>query len=239
LEAAGVTASRRDLLLAAACVATAGAAAALTPRRRVSLMGASHLEAIAPIRVGRWSGRDVTDLVAPKTEDSLESRLYNQTLERIYEDGSGAQIMVLLAHGDTPNNELQLHRPETCYPAFGFQILSAAVRPLPLAPRAPLPVRELVASAPGRQENIVYWTRLGEYLPTSEGQQRADRVKIALHGEIADGLLARFSLVSTETDPSFAMLREFIAAFVTGVARPRRPALVGTSLSSAMSVAGV
>jgi EpsI family protein len=234
-----VIASRRDFLIASACVATAGAAAALTPRRRVSLMGAAHIEAIAPIRVGSWTGRDVTDLVAPKTEDSLESRIYNQLLERVYEDGSGAQIMVLLAHGDTQSNDLQLHRPETCYPAFGFQILSNAAGALPLAPNAPLPVREIVATMPGRQENIVYWTRLGGYLPTSEGQQRADRVKIALHGEIADGLLARFSLVSTETDLAFQLLRRFIAEFVTAVAQPQRLALVGTSLSSAMSAGGV
>jgi len=234
-----VIASRRDVLIASACVATAGAAAALTPRRRVSLMGPSSLAAVAPIDVGRWTGRDVTDLVAPKTPDSLESRLYNQTIERVYEGGGDDQIMMLIAHGDTQSNELQLHRPETCYPAFGFQILSSATRPLPLAPGAPLPVRELVADVPGRQENIVYWTRLGEYLPTSENQQRADRVKIALHGEIADGLLARFSLVSTETDTAFAQLRRFIAEFVTATARPQRAALIGTSLARALWAAGV
>lgn len=234
-----MNASRRDVMLAAACVVTSGAAAALTPRRRTSLMGPSPIQSLAPIRVGRWTGRDVTDLVAPKTPDSLESRLYNQTVERVYEGGGDDQIMVLLAHGDTQSNELQLHRPETCYPAFGFQILASAARPLPLTPRAALPVREIVASIPGRQENIVYWTRLGEYLPTSESQQRADRVKIALHGEIADGMLARFSLISTDSDQAFAQLQGFVAEYVSAVARPLRPALVGTTLSSAMSASGI
>ena len=231
-----MTATRRDFLIAAACVASSGAAVALTPRRRISLMAQARLEAVAPMRFGRWSGRDVSDLVAPKTPDSLESRLYSQTLERTYQDAvSGAEIMALVAHGDTQSNELQLHRPETCYPAFGFQIASTAARALPLAPHASLPVRELVATAPGRQENIIYWTRLGDELPVTESEQRLDRVRIALRGDIADGLLARFSLVSEESDLAFLQLQGFIAEFLAAVAPRQRPALIGTALSAALT----
>ena len=227
-------ASRRDLVLGAACLAGAGLAFALEPRRYVSLMPHARLEQIAPTAFGTWTSRDVTDLVAPKTEGSLESRLYDQTLERIYTDAvSGAQLMVLLAHGDTQSNELQLHRPEVCYPAFGFAISASRQYPLPIATRAPLPVRSLVADAPGRRETIIYWTRLGEFLPTSEGEQRLDRVKTALHGVVSDGMLARFSLVGDDAAAAVQTIEGFIVTFLRAVSPEHRAAFVGTVLARA------
>jgi EpsI family protein len=229
-------ASRRDILLGAACVAGSGLAFAMEPRRYVSLMPRTSLEQITPAAFSTWTSRDVTTLVAPKIQGSLESRLYDQQLQRIYTDAaSGAELMMLLAHGDTQSNELQLHRPEVCYPAFGFEISASRVQPLRLAAGAPLPARSLVAEAPGRRENIVYWTRLGEFLPTSEGEQRLDRVKTALRGVVSDGLLARFSMVEADTGSAMQSIEAFIVAFLEAVATPQRAAFVGTSLAQAMA----
>ena len=59
--------------------------------------------------------------VAPETPDSLAARLYGETVGRIYrQQSTGDQVIMLMAHGDVESNELQLHRPEVCYPAFGF-----------------------------------------------------------------------------------------------------------------------
>ena len=44
-------------------------------------------------------------------------------LERIFiSDVTGNEIMMMLAHGASQTNDLQLHRPEVCYPAFGYQL---------------------------------------------------------------------------------------------------------------------
>ena len=229
-------ASRRDVALGAACLAGAGLAFALAPRRYVSLMPRALLEQITPAAFSTWTSRDVTDLVAPKIEGSLESRLYDRTLERMYTDAaSGAELMVLLAHGDTQSNELQLHRPEVCYPAFGFQVSSSRQYPLRLSAEAQLPVRSLVADAPGRRETIVYWTRLGEFLPTSESEQRLDRVKTALRGVVSDGLLARFSLVGDDAVGAAQTIQSFIVTFLRAVGSSHRAAFVGTSLAQAMA----
>jgi EpsI family protein len=228
-------ASRRDILLGAACVTGSGLAFAMAPRRYVSLMPRATLEQIAPAAFGAWTSRDVTNLVAPKIAGSLESRLYDQQLQRIYTDAtSGAELMMLLAHGDTQSNELQLHRPEVCYPAFGFEISSSQVHTLPLAANAPLPVRSLVADAPGRREVILYWTRLGEFLPTSEGEQRIDRVKTALRGVVSDGMLARFSMVEADAAGAVQSIEAFILAFLQAVASNQRAAFVGSTLARAM-----
>jgi EpsI family protein len=231
-----MTVPRRNFLIGATCVASGGAAFALTPRRRVALMPAGALEALVPKGFGTWTSRDVSDLVAPQVEGDLVSRLYDRSLERIYSDAAtGTAVMMLLAHGDTQSNELQLHRPEVCYPAFGFEISATRTVMLALAPGALLPARSLVAEAPGRRENILYWTRLGEFLPTSENEQRLDRVKAALRGVVTDGLLARFSLIADDNISASTLLSAFVSAFVRSIAPEGRAAFLGTRLAVAMS----
>jgi len=93
--------TRRDLLVGALCLGGAGAAYALEPRRRVSLLGRRSLASIVPYRFGHYTARDVTDLIAPR-EDSLAAALYGQTVGRVYSSSAGGpEIMMLLAYGDT------------------------------------------------------------------------------------------------------------------------------------------
>jgi EpsI family protein len=227
---------RRDFLITGACIGGAAAGAALIPRRRVTLMPGLRLEDVTPVAFGPWTSRDVTDLVAPKIAGSLASRLYDQSIERIYQSAAdGTQVMMLLAHGDTQSAALQLHRPEVCYPAFGFEITGDRRLQIPLASTASLPATGLVATAPDRQENIVYWTRLGQFLPTTESEQRLDRIRTAFSGYIADGLLARFSIVSDETVPALDRAAAFIVGFVQAVPPHFRAALVGSRLASLMT----
>jgi EpsI family protein len=173
--------NRRDIVIGAACLGAAGVSYALVPRRRVSLLGPrQRIATIVPAAFGQWTSRNVSDLVAPKEEDSLASKLYGETVGRIYSDGSsGGEIMMLLAYGNTQSDDLQLHRPEICYPAFGFAITQSRVMRLPLGGGV-LPVRQLVADAPDRRETILYWSRLGEFLPLDKKQQQVDRLLTAM-----------------------------------------------------------
>lgn len=228
--------ARRDLLIGSACLLGAGAAYGLKPRRDVSLLGDRSLEDVVPRTFGAWSSQDVTSLVAPKVEGSLADRLYSQTVGRIYYDeASGAEVMMLMAHGARNTDELQLHRPESCYPAFGFSLSSNRPLHLQVAERVTIPARRLIADAPGRRENIVYWSRLGEFLPIDNGEQRRDRLKTAMSGYVPDGLLARFSAIGEEPAAIFAMLGQFIPTLVRAVASKDRDALIGTSRAAAMA----
>src|SRR3546814_9693687 len=68
--------------------------------------------------------------------------LYSDTLTRLYSHaGTGERVMLLMAYGSTQSDLLQLHRPETCYPAFGYRISRSAVASLDFGARD-LPVRE-------------------------------------------------------------------------------------------------
>jgi EpsI family protein len=232
--------ARRDLLIGAACLAAGAAAFGLKPRRRVSLLGAAKLDQIVPRRFGDWTSRDVTDLVAPKTEGSLVAKLYGETVGRIYHQApTGTEVMMLLAHGDTQSNLLQLHRPEVCYPAFGFEIASSTPYQLPLSGGVTVPSRRLVAIAPDRQENIIYWSRLGEFMPTDGVQQRLDRLTTAMSGYVADGLLARFSALGTDPAPAFAAVASFIGQLVLAVPADQRIGLIGARRAGQMAAARV
>jgi EpsI family protein len=231
---------RREMLLGAACLVSAGAAQVLKPKKAVSLLGKDHLADILPAVFGAWTSKDTTDLVAPVDDDSLQSRLYEQTLSRIYENtASGQSIMMLIAHGALQTNELSFHRPELCYPAAGFTLSQSHVVDLPLGGGVTLPVRCLLADAPARRESIVYWSRLGEFLPTTSAEQRTDRMKTAFEGYVPDGLLARFSALGPNVDETSAHVQSFIGEVIRATPAGRRAPLIGTTRTAALQQASV
>lgn len=217
---------RRDVLMGAAGFAAAGAAFGLTPRKRLDLMRGAKLRDVVPARFGRWSSHVSEDLVQPKTEGTLAAKLYSDTLPRMYREvGSGQEVMVLMAYGSTQSDLLQLHRPESCYPAFGYAIQKSVVGMVKHR-RGDVPVRELVAAGPARTESILYWTRVGDALPLSGAEQRMDKLRMAIEGYVPDGLLARFS-VSGGHAADFALLRSFAAGLLDAVTDARLLALTG------------
>ena len=231
--------NRRNLVLGLACGFSAGAAYALKPRRFVSLMPAGKkLSDILPRSFGGWTSRDVSDLVAPETPDSLAARLYGETVGRIYRHPStNAEVMMLMAHGDDQSNELQLHRPEVCYPAFGFAITSSAPVDLQIDRNVHIPARRLVARSSDHQEAVLYWTRLGEYFPTTLTEQRLMRLETAMHHYIADGLLARFSVAGDDVAGAIDVMQEFVPRLVENVPAGDRQGLIGTRRAELMAAA--
>jgi EpsI family protein len=233
--------SRRDFAIGVACLAAASAGYALVPRRRVLLLPREKkLDQIVPRAFGSWVSQDVSDLVAPKIEGSLMSKLYGETVGRVYShvDG-GPEVMMLLAYGDTQTDDLQLHRPEICYPAFGFAISRSEPTDLEVGAGVSIPSRRLVADAPDRRETIVYWSRLGEYLPRDRSEQQFDRLRTALRGEIADGLLARFSVIGPDSTASLATIGTLAPALLRAITPDRRAVFMGSQRALALVAAGV
>ncbi len=225
--------SRRDLVFGGGLIAAAAGAAALTPRRHVILLPAGgELETMIPKRFGSWETVPSAQFVLPKTPGSLSDRLYNQTLTRLYQSPDGIPVMLVMAYGQTQNDLLQLHRPEVCYAAVGFQISGSAVDTIGLGKGAVLPVRELIATNDTRVEPIVYWTRIGDTLPTSGNEQRVAKLKQQIAGIVPDGILVRLSTVADPSKEVFAALRAFAAELVAAVAPVNRAVLVGNTLGN-------
>ncbi len=226
-----MTLQRRDLILGGLALVGAGTAEALRPRTRLILLKSGTLATALPNTFGRWVAEGSTGLVSPEQAGRLARTLYSEIVERVYTNNdTGAQVMLLGAYGDTQSDLLQLHRPESCYPAVGFNIVSTQAANLPVGEGVGVPGRKLVARAEDRQENIAYWTRIGEFLPQSAGEQRKARFQNALRGYVADGILFRCSVLG-ESTTAFNVLDQFLPALITAVKRDKRPALIGTRLS--------
>lgn len=227
---------RRDLLLGAGCLAALGGAEALRPRRLLSLLGESKLDALIPRRFAGWSVAPGGDVVVPKTPGSLAASLYNETVTRTYanRDG-GAQIMLLVAHGDSQSDLLQLHRPESCYRAVGFSVSPPRALSVPLGRGAGVPAVALTARAGPRVEDVLYWTRLGEYLPTTAGEQRRDRLRTAMAGYVADGVLVRVSAIQGQGSADWPRITGFATTLIDAVAANGRAALIGTARARALA----
>lgn len=227
---------RRELLFGGACAVAAGAAYALKPRRDVSLLVGSTLAVVVPSAFGDWTSREVGDPLAINGPGTLSAKLYNELVVRVYTNTvTGSEVMMLLAYGAKQTDELQLHRPEVCYPAFGYALVRNEPVGLQVAPGVSIPARQLVAEVEDRRESVMYWSRMGEFLPSSAGEQREMRLKIAMQGIIPDGLLARFSVVTLDEGSPFSELGVFIPALLRAVAHNRRQVLIGTERAQAMS----
>lgn len=228
--------SRRALVFGAASLGAAGLAYRLHPRRTLNLLGERKMADVIPSTFGNWVASADNALVKPQTEGTLAAKLYNELVGRLYTNQeTGEQVMMLVAYGSTQSDLLQLHRPEACYPAVGFRLALSRPTEILLKRNVAITGRRVVAELAERQETIIYWTRLGEYLPVSPGDQRKARLLSAMQGYVPDGGLFRFSMADRAPAEAFASLDRFIAEMVMHVSRSDRSALVGERLAGALA----
>jgi len=228
-------ATRRHALMGLLCLGATGSAFALTPRRRVSLAGNRRLEAVFPRQFAGWAERPTDALVVPDYEDSLASKLYSQIVGRLYVDPDGVMVMMLVAYGDTQNDLLQLHRPEVCYPSFGFAIERSEATKVPLSPATAIPARALTATSSQRIEQILYWTRIGEHLPTDGRQQRLAKLEDQFAGIIPDGVLMRISTLNGDAAEGLAINRRFARDLLRAMTPASRAVLIGTAAARTLN----
>jgi EpsI family protein len=227
---------RRAVVLGSVCLAAAASAEALRPKQHLNLLGRASLEDITPRTFGSWSQVQTGTIVQPREEGTLAAQLYSQVLARVYNDASsGDYVMLAVAYGDTQSDLLQLHRPETCYPAFGFALSAFQRTDVNLAEAVKVPARSLVAKAPGRIENVTYWTRIGQYLPGSQTEQRRDKLKTAIAGHIPDGMLVRCSTIGERTERDLAVNSRFLNQLILAIAPGHWPAFIGTALAETLA----
>jgi EpsI family protein len=225
---------RRDLVFGALGLAALGTAEALRPRRRLKLLQDGTIKEALPVTFGPWSSEESSSFIGPELSGSVTQALYSELVPRTYfHEPTGEAVMMLAAYGDTQSDLLQLHRPEFCYPAVGFNLEMSRPEQVRVGEGLVLPSRKVVAVTQERTENIIYWTRMGEDLPQSAGQQRAARINQSMQGIIPDGILMRLS-VAGESEPAFELLEQFIPALLRAIPLPKRKAFIGTKLSTAI-----
>lgn len=218
--------SRRNLLIGAGLLATAAIARGMVPRTKMDMLGRQKLEALIPEQIGPWRFVSKSGLVVPP-EDQLSKQIYDQLVTRVYSSEHLPPMLLLVAQSPGQDGVLQVHRPETCYPASGFKLSNSRVHNIALPGDRVLPTRAFSAASVDRNEQLVYWTRIGNDLPTSWAQQRLSVAEANLRGEIPDAVMVRVSTLSP--DPAaLVQIDEFVQALISSMSDKARPILIGT-----------
>lgn len=204
------------LVVAVLMASAAATATVMTPTHRiVDTLPKLDLEASIPKQFGDWQldDRGSGGVVNPQQTELL-NKLYSQILSRTYVNAQGYRIMLSIAYGQDQRDGNQLHYPEVCYPAQGFQ-LSSKVTGVLNTPMGDIPVKRLETNlSQQRYEPITYWTTVGDKAVTGGAAKKIAEMRYGMRGEIPDGLLFRVSSIDRDSAAAFATQEQFIEALL-------------------------
>jgi EpsI family protein len=78
------------------------------------------------------------------------------------------------------------------------------------------------ATAGGPTEHVVYWTRIGNRIPTSWGQQKLVVAEQNLKGIVPDAILIRVSTVNEDATAALATIDQFVRAMLQSIPEAKR-----------------
>ena len=215
------------LVLVLMLLAFAGAQAWRPHTRLADTRPKVDLETLFPKTFADWTADDRMpgQLVSPDTLAML-NKIYNQTLSRTYLNSKGDRIMLSVAYGGDQSDASRAHRPEVCYPAQGFELLSSQNTQLNLGTH-PLPVRQLVAKLGNRSEPITYWITVGERITITGTEQKLAQLSYSIRGVIPDGMLVRVSSIDPDSAAAHHLQGGFVRAMADAIPAAVRPQVMG------------
>jgi EpsI family protein len=141
--------------------------------------------------------------------------------------------MLALAYGKNQRQEIKVHRPELCYPAQGFKVLSIHPQTFQGIHSAvndsDVTGQRMVVDAKGSKEIVSYWIRIGDTYSSSPWRIRWQILQEGLQGRMTDGILVRVSQrVSADTDPvpHHQLLEKFAGELVAALPKSTSAYLV-------------
>lgn len=225
----------RSSIVAILLMAIAAAGLLLRPSINAAVPD-PNLEQTVPERFGDWHMLPnplVQASVITKGATSTDQP-YDEIVSRTYVNGRGDMVMLALAYGKNQRQEVKVHRPELCYPAQGFKVLS--VKPGVFdGVRSPVNGRDvtgqrMVVDGRGTREVVSYWIRIGDTYSGSPWRIRWQIMQEGLQGRMTDGILVRVSqrVASNDADPAptHALLESFAKDLVQALPEQTRGYLV-------------
>lgn len=215
---------RRKFLTGLLFASAAGLAYWRRPRVKLDYLGSEKLDDLIPRTIGRWNYLTASGLVVPP-DDALEKLIYAQVLTRMYTDGANPPIMLLIAQNGSQTGFLQIHRPEVCYTAGGYQISAVTPHPIHVDGKI-VPANRMDATAGGPTEHIVYWTRVGDEIPPNWRDQKLAVAEQNFKGVIPDAILVRISTVNNDAAAALASIDQFVGAMLQSIPANKRSVLI-------------
>jgi len=187
------------------------------------------LETMIPKQFGGWHEAQLQggQIINPQMKETLD-RIYSQTLSHTYINDAGVVIMLSIAYGADQSDDNQLHYPEVCYPAQGFQVLSKQVGVVK-TDFGDIRVKRLLTVMGNRSEPLTYWTTVGNRVVVGRTETKLEQLRYGFHGQIPDGLLFRVSSITNDTEAGYASQQEFIRQLLAAMTANDRLKLAGLS----------
>lgn len=220
--------SRKFIVLLALMLAASIIAMLLRPTQKISEIGEKiNLETMIPKQFGEWNAVEnpTNQIVNPEQQQKLES-LYTQILSRVYVNKTGSAIMLSIAYGEDQSDAKQLHYPEVCYPAQGFQITSSQKAELSTQ-FGKIPVLRLHAEMGSRSEPLTYWSTVGNKVVRGGKEIKLQQLSYGFKGEIPDGLLFRVSSINKDKNEGYAFQQQFVQSLIAELTTSNRTRLAG------------
>lgn len=213
---------RRALVIGGLLAATGAAAIARQPHAGKRRVEKEQLGKLIPMQFGDWAARTDDSLVLPPA-DALSDRLYSGLVTRSYFAPDRPPVMLLVAYSNIQDGMLQVHRPETCYPAGGYRLSATE----PVAVTDTIHANAFAANGISRIEQVLYWTRVGQTFPRGWLDQRMAVLRANLDGLIPDGVLVRMSTLQGSLAEALPELRAFATQLVQAASPAGRQILIG------------
>lgn len=216
---------RRRAVIGGILACASGVAYARQPQVAAPVLKKATFERLVPSSFGAWTVFSDGGVVLPPP-DTLRDRLYDNLVTRVYQAPGAPLVMLLLAYNNAQDGVLQVHRPEVCYPVGGFQLSPTKKIQISLSGNS-VAANIFTAEAPGRVEQVMYFTRLGTAFPRSWIEQRMSVIKANLAGDIPDGMMMRVSVVGIDQQRANPILTEFTREFISASPLQLQKLLVG------------
>lgn len=227
--------ARPSALVALAVIVAGATALAITPQAQVDAGSVADLDAAVPHAFGDWvvvpsPYVQVSTSIARAGEGSQDV-LYDQTVMRTYRNARGESIMLALAYGRQQRQELKIHRPDLCYTAQGFALLSRDTADFGSVPGTSSSVagHRMLAERQGLLEAVSYWIRIGSLYSEDAVETRMHLFAEGLQGRVPDGVLVRVSSLLDHPDGSqaaFDLQRRFVTELLSATPPAARALLV-------------
>lgn len=225
--------SLKHLMIGLAMLSAVGLTYALTPKAKIADQESKlNLETMIPQQFGDWKVDEtiVPLQVSPDVQAAL-NKVYNQTLSRTYVNSRDERIMLSIAYGTDQSDNVQVHLPEGCYRGQGFAV-SNKTESVMQTLFGKIPVAKLIATKEARYEPITYWVVVGGQVARDNWEMKKAKLKFALKGEVADGLLVRVSSVGLDAQRGYEIQREFSEAMLKALTPEQRARMIGAPTKS-------
>jgi EpsI family protein len=206
-----------------ACSMLLVAAAAWWLKPEASDAPIPNLAQVVPTTFGDWkeisTGAQPIDPTRNENGAPKAGNPYDDVLMRAYSNSHGDVVMLALAYGRSQRQEVKIHRPELCYVAQGFRLLSRSHVTFPAgSPQMPAQGERMLVQTANRVEAVSYWIRIGGIYSRSAWLTRYYIFEQGLEGKELDGVLVRVSQIlgtpAAASDERYQVQEQFVADLV-------------------------